>query len=433
MTEQLYYESAYTKEFSAKVLSCVKAENGFWVVLDRTAFFPEQGGQYADGGELTVVSGEHASSESAVSTPAQNEPPAGSENPPEKEYRAGEGQPVLQVRDVQQKGGEICHLVDEPLAVGTAVMGRLDWADRYDKMQQHTGEHIVSGIVHRRFHYNNVGFRLGPEHVTMDYSGEMSMEQLHEVEREANEAVWKNLPVKVMYPTEEELEDITYRSKIEIEGQIRIVEIPGYDVCACCAPHVERTGEIGIIKIVNVQRYKGGVRVYMLCGARALEDYHMRLVTLRETSNLLSVKDEMSFEAAKRLKDEAVDLRVKLGRVKNELVTRVIEDAAKEECPGVCGKGFILFEEGMEKRDMQRAADRMADLKPGFCGIFNGSDKTGYLFTLASRNLDCRSLAAALREKLGAKGGGSAQMIQGSLAAGKKEITALLESEQEEA
>ena len=395
MAEQLYDQSAYLKEFTATVLSCGREGEKWLVTLDRTAFFPEQGGQYADRGTLAAAGQETS----------------------------------VRVTDAQMIRGEVVHVTDGPLEPGTEVRGTLDWADRFDKMQQHTAEHIVSGIVHRRYNYNNVGFRLGEEHVTMDYSGELEFSELLDVEREANEAVWKNLPVLVTYPSEKELESITYRSKIEIEGQIRIVEVPGYDVCACCAPHVERTGEIGLIKIISAQRYKGGTRVYMVCGARALRDYDMRHRTLREVSNLLSVKDEMSFEAANRLKEENIRLAVSLGRTKAELLERKLNEAAGQEDAGTPGEGFILFEEGMDKRDMVKAADRMAGMRSGYCGIFNGSDEEGYVFVICSRDRDCRQLAGRLRLELAAKGGGSAEMIQGSVRAEKEKLKDLLKQD----
>ena len=239
MTEKLFYRDSHLKEFTAEVLSCEKRDGHYEVELDRTAFFPEGGGQYADTGVLDE----------------------------------------MQVCDVQEKDGRIFHImkdrserVSEYFTAGRRVSGRIDWEERFMKMQQHTGEHIVSGLVHARFGYNNVGFHLGSEDCTMDFNGAVTKEELQEIEQEANRAVWKNLPVQVLYPTEEELASMDYRSKIEIEGQIRIVVIPGYDVCACCAPHVNNTGEIGMIKLTGVQRYKGGVRVTMLCGVRALLD-----------------------------------------------------------------------------------------------------------------------------------------------------------------
>ena len=236
-TEKLFYNDSHLSKFTAMVLECEpyeKKEGCYAVELDRTAFFPEGGGQYADTGKLKDA----------------------------------------KVSDVREKNGRILHITDQPFEAGEIVEGEIDWETRFMKMQQHTGEHIVSGIVHARYGFNNVGFHLGTEDCTMDFDGEISKEALQEIELEANRAVWKNLTIEVSYPSKEELEELDYRSKIEIEGQVRIVSVPGYDICACCAPHVERTGEIGMIKLVNMQRYKGGVRVTMLCGSRACELGH---------------------------------------------------------------------------------------------------------------------------------------------------------------
>ena len=238
-TEKLFYNDSHLSKFTAMVLECEpyeKKEGCYAVELDRTAFFPEGGGQYADTGKLKDA----------------------------------------KVSDVREKNGRILHITDQPFEAGEIVEGKIDWETRFMKMQQHTGEHIVSGIVHARYGFNNVGFHLGTEDCTMDFDGEISKEALQEIELEANRAVWKNLTIEVSYPSKEELEELDYRSKIEIEGQVRIVSVPGYDICACCAPHVERTGEIGMIKLVNMQRYKGGVRVTMLCGSRALTDYEKK-------------------------------------------------------------------------------------------------------------------------------------------------------------
>ena len=191
MTERLYYEDSHMAEFDAKVISCEKSGENYEVVLDRTAFFPEEGGQYADSGRLF------------------------------------QGEQEIPVLDVQEKNGILIHYTEKALQEGTEITGEIDYEERFSKMQQHTGEHIVSGIVHRRFGYNNVGFHLGNEEVTMDFDGMLTMEQIREIEREANEAVAANVEIQVLYPTKEELKDIAYRSKMEIEGQVRIVRIPG--------------------------------------------------------------------------------------------------------------------------------------------------------------------------------------------------------------
>ena len=249
-TEKLFYEDSHLKEFTAKVISCKPYKEQYKVVLDRTAFFPEGGGQYADTGMLDDV----------------------------------------RVLDVHEKEGIIYHTTEKALEAGKTVTGKINWEERFEKMQQHTGEHIVSGLVHERFGYNNVGFHLGSDYCTMDFDGTLTKEQLREIELAANQAVWKNIDIVVTYPSKEELANMDYRSKIEIEGQVRIVTVPGYDVCACCAPHVKKTGEIGMLKLVNMVNYKGGERITMLCGVRALKDYEAKDANGKEISALLCAK-----------------------------------------------------------------------------------------------------------------------------------------------
>ena len=249
--------------------------------MDQTAFFPEGGGQYADTGSL------------------------------------GEAH----VLDVQENDGVIFHRSDAPLLVGSRVEGKIDWSLRFMKMQQHTGEHIVSGLTHRRFGYQNVGFHLGSEDCTMDFNGEITKEQLREIEWEANHAVVRDLAVEVTYPDERTLETLAYRSKIEIEGQVRIVTIPGYDVCACCAPHVKTTGEIGQIRLTDVQRYKGGVRITMLCGVRALEDAQKKSDSTREISAMLCVKEDEISEGVSRLKEECAQWKMAYTQLRKEILT----------------------------------------------------------------------------------------------------------------
>ena len=280
MTEKLYYEDSHLKKFTAVVQECLKAGDRYQVVLDRTAFFPEGGGQYADTGMLEEV----------------------------------------HVLDVQEKDGIIYHLTDRALFPGAGVTGRIDWEERFMKMQQHTGEHIVSGLVHARFGYRNVGFHLGTTDCTMDFNGEITKEELLEIEKEANQAVIQNLDVMVSYPSAEELKSLEYRSKIEIEGQVRIVTIPGYDVCACCAPHVNKTGEIGQIKLTNVQRYKGGVRVTMLCGFRALADYNRKLHAVRQISAALCAKEDETTEAVGHLQEECAQWKQRVINLQKEIL-----------------------------------------------------------------------------------------------------------------
>ena len=250
MTTKLYEEDSHLREFSARVLDCRKEGDGWAVILDRTAFFPEGGGQEGDRGELENV----------------------------------------RVLDTRIRDGEILHLTDGPLEPGSTAVGRLDWDLRFRRMQDHSGEHIVSGLVYQKYGYNNVGFHLGDGEVTLDFSGELTGPQLEEIELLANRAVTANLPVQTWYPDEEELAATEYRSKLDLTENVRLVRIPGIDTCACCAPHVKRTGEIGLIKILDFMRHRGGVRVHILCGMDALADYGARYRVTREISALLSAK-----------------------------------------------------------------------------------------------------------------------------------------------
>ena len=280
MTEKLFYLDSHLQRFSAQVEQCVPDGENWQIVLDRTAFFPEGGGQYADTGILGSA----------------------------------------RVLDVQEKDGVIFHRTDAPLSVGDCVEGRIDWDLRFMKMQQHTGEHIVSGLVHKRFGYQNVGFHLGSEDCTMDFNGEITKEEIREIEWEANRAVVRNLEVEVTYPDQKVLQTLVYRSKIEIEGQVRIVTIPEYDVCACCAPHVKQTGEIGKIRLTGVQRYKGGVRVTMLCGFRALEDYRRKAESTGCISSALCVKEEDVAQGVEKLKNDCTEWKQRYAQLKRDML-----------------------------------------------------------------------------------------------------------------
>ena len=371
MTERLYYQDSHMTTFSANVLACQEKDGRYAVVLDRTAFFPEGGGQYADTGTLGDV----------------------------------------HVLDVQEEDGTIYHMTDGWLEPGTAqtVTGVIAWEERFMKMQQHTGEHIVSGLIHEYFGYNNVGFHLGTTDCTMDFNGEITREQLTEIERKANEAVIQNLDVVVTYPSKEELETLEYRSKREIEGQVRIVTIPGYDVCACCAPHVNKTGEVGQIKLTNVQRYKGGVRITMLCGFRALEDYERKLHATRQISAALCAKEDETFEAVERLQEENVAYKQKIGALQRELLTYKARAVSKEEYP-VC-----LFEEEMEGELPRLLMNLVLEEGHRICAVFSGGKDHGYRYVIGSKSQDLRRLVRELNEDFQGRGGGKPEMVQGSL------------------
>lgn len=378
-TEKLFYQDTHIVDFTGTVLECTALENGsFQVLLDRTAFFPEEGGQAADAGTL-------------------------------------DGQEVL---DVQIHKDQIFHMVKKPLAVGSKVTGHVDWDRRFDFMQQHSGEHMISGLVHKHFGYDNVGFHLGLTEVTMDFNGTLSLAQLREIELEANHAVWADLPVEVTFPAPDVLKAMEYRSKLELTENVRIVTIPGIDICACCAPHVERTGQIGLIKITGVQSHRGGVRVNILCGKRALQDFSLRQDSVSDISVQLSAKPERIAEAVAQLKEENAKQRLRANLLQEKLLKlQTAALPAPEEQPDVC-----LFLEDLDPIAVRNTVNELAGRYPGYCALFVGNETDGYRFVIGSSAKDCRELAKGLRETFQAKGGGSAPMIQGSVTASKKAL-----------
>lgn len=389
MTEQLYYQDSYIKDFEAVVLSCIPNGNHFEAVLDRTAFFPEGGGQCADTGVLHIENRE------------------------------------IQVFDVQERNGEIIHFIDEEILPGQTVIGEVEFQERFSKMQQHTGEHIISGIVHRRFGYENVGFHLGKEEVTMDYDGPLTGEELRSVEYEANQVVAENREIKAYFPSTEELEKIPYRSKKELQGKIRIVEIQDCDICACCAPHVQTTGNVGLIKITNAIRYKGGMRLWIACGMRALEDYNQKEASVVQISNMLSAKQQEVTEAVKRLTEEIQQLKEKAAKMQEKLVMGYLE-SEKEALKENPNANLLLFEKELDAVAMRNFVNAGMELTKGVCGVFIGDEKQGFRYVLGSSG-DIREIGKKLNEAFQGKGGGKPPMIQGSLVGEEEKIREFLE------
>ena len=372
-TEKLYYADPFLTDFTATVLDCQPGKNGYLVTLDRTAFYPEGGGQPADHGVL----------DGAV------------------------------VTDVHEKNSVILHNVDRAVEIGKTVTGTIDWGRRFDHMQQHSGEHMISGLLHSHFGLENVGFHLSDREVTLDMNGEVSLEQLRLIEQEANAYVWKNLPVNISWPTAEKLVNLNYRSKLALTENVRIVEIPGVDLCACCAPHVDTTGQIGLIKVVNVQSHRGGVRINILCGNRALADYTEKQDSVWAISSLLSAKQPEVAGAVARAKEDARLQKERANALQAELLN-VQMDAlpSPEEVHHV-----LLFVGELDAIALRNAVNTLTGKYSGYCGIFAGDDTNGYRFIVGSASCNCQELADRMRRELSAKGGGSAPMIQGNVAA----------------
>ncbi len=384
MTKRLFDEDAYQTRFSAQVLACEPQNKGYAVILDQTCFFPEEGGQTADRGI----------------------------------FRAGEQ--TIAVTDVQiDKDQVIRHMVKKPVEVGSAVQGVIEWEKRFSDMQQHTGEHIVSGLIHAAFGYNNVGFHLSANEVTLDLDGMLTADQIAEIERKANQTVYDNIEVIAEYPDAETLAGMEYRSKIELEGSVRIVTIPDVDCCACCAPHVAHTGEIGLIKITHVAKYKSGVRLNMLCGARALADMQMKQEQIEAIGVALSVKQHKTAAAVQKLQDEMARMKLQLNAMGKQLAAGRAQ-SIPEGTAQVC-----LFESELDQAVQRELVNQLTARCTGFCGVFVGTDTAGYRYVIGAADGDARVCNQALKECCEVRGGGSKDMVQSSVKGTEEEIRTL--------
>ncbi len=381
MTEKLYDRDSTCRTFTACVVGCEAAGKRWAILLDQTAFFPEGGGQGADTGTIG---------------PAR-------------------------VLDVQEERGQIRHFTDRPLPASVSFTCILDWEQRFRRMQNHSGEHVISGLIHREYGLENVGFHMGAACMTMDYSGELSREALTRIETLANEAVRDDLPIYAWYPEPTELAGMVYRSKLELTEHVRIVEIPGIDRCACCAPHVAHTGQIGVIKILTEERHRGGIRITALCGMDAVEDYRRRQDSVASLSALLSAKREEIVPAVERVLTERERFRERIGQLSMELVR-----LRAEQTP--CTEGNLcVFDSLLDEVALRELVNLLMERCGGVAAAFSGSDETGYRYIIGSRHADLRSCARDINAGIGGRGGGSSSMIQGRAEKAEAEIRQYLE------
>ncbi len=374
-TLKLYYENCHRREFVSTVTDCRETEEGFWVTLNATAFYPEGGGQDCDTGTLGTAR-------------------------------------VLAVREEE---GTVLHLCDSPLAVGTLAEGRVDWEKRFDLMQQHTGEHIVSGIIHKLFGSHNVGFHMGSDVVTIDFDTPIPQDILPEIERQANQAVFLNLPVQCYYPSQEALPQVQYRTKKALPWPVRIVEIPGFDTCACCGVHVAYTGEIGYIKILSCIKFHEGVRMEMVCGGRAVALMGKIFEQNRLVSQAFSAKLLETGNAAQRMNEALAEEKFRAGSLERRLFDAVARSFRD--------KGDVVyFGEALDSATVRQLADKIADACGGTAAVFSGKDAEGYSFALVNKTGDVKTLGQSLNEALSGRGGGKPGFFQGSVKATRKEI-----------
>ena len=374
-TEKLYDLDSHRRSFTAEVLSCTPCKGGWEVLLNQTAFYPEGGGQPCDHGTLG-------------------------------------GTTVTQVQECE---GAILHTCSSPLAQGSQVTGKIDWDRRFDLMQQHSGEHIVSGLIHAAYGFENVGFHMGQDRITIDFNGELNDSQLHDIEAAANDVVWRNLPVRVSYPDAKTLLQLPYRSKKALTGAVRIVEYPGVDLCACCGTHVAQTGEIGLILLLNCVKFRGGVRIDMFCGKRAVAYTRAVLSENHRISNLLSAKPLQTAASVQRMQDELAQAKYRVVELEDRLFAQISDS--------LLGTGdVLLFEPGLAPDGIRRFAVAAADASHGRAAVFSGSDEQGYKYALCWPDGDLRQLCRDLNASLNGRGGGKAGFMQGSVQATRDEI-----------
>ena len=375
LTKKLYYEDPHMQTFSARVLSCREAQGGYEVILDATAFYPEGGGQACDLGLLADAA----------------------------------------VLDVQERDEQVVHLCDRPLTEGSMIEGRLDWNRRFDLMQQHSGEHIVSGIVHAMFGYHNVGFHVGKDMMEIDFDGPISQEELQIIENRANEAVWANSPIRCYYPSQEELPNTFYRTKKALPWPVRIVNIPDVDSCACCGVHVKTTGEIGLIKLVSCVKFHQGVRIELCCGGRALRLMQRVFEQNRLVSQAFSAKLLETGEAAKKMNEALSAGKYRATAFRNRLFAAI--------AAGYTGRDNVVhFEEALDGSEVRELATAIAGTCGGVAAVFSGSDTEGYSYCLATRAGDLRQCNQQMNAALNGRGGGKPNFQQGSVRATQAQI-----------
>lgn len=375
-TLKLYYNDAFMRAFDAKVLSCEPLKKGFAVVLDQTAFYPEGGGQPCDFGTLNDA----------------------------------------KVRDVQEKDGVIVHTCDKELTVGETVHGEIEWARRFDHMQQHSGEHIVSGMLCSTYHCDNTGFHMGADSVIIDYNADIPWEGVLKIEARANRYIWENHAFEVLWPNAEELKALPYRSKKELTGAVRITTFPGADMCACCGTHVTLSGQVGLVKFIGWQKFRDGVRLELLCGERAVKYLTQNWEQNRAIGQALSVKPEKTFAAVERLQNELLAVKAKADKLEEDSFAQI---AASYKNAG----DVLLVREEMTSDAVRRLCDAVSAQCGGRCAVFAGVDGA-YKYAIIHAGQDIRDMVKAMNAALNGRGGGRDGFAQGSVAATADEIRA---------
>ncbi len=374
--DRLYYVNPYLKEATTTVLSCEQTKDGWLIETEDAVFYPTGGGQPCDLGTMNDAN----------------------------------------VLDVFEKDGQIYHLCDQALCVGAEVACKIDWQRRFMLMQQHSGEHMLSGIIYARFGYHNVGFHMGSDTITIDFSGEISYEQLMELESAVNQVIYQNIESNIFYPDAQTLATLSYRSKKELSGTVRLVQFQDIDLCACCGLHVRRSGEVGLVKLISTTKFHDGSRIEMLCGERALAYLNAIHEQNREISALLSAKPFATAAAARRVSEELKNAQYRCTCLENELFAKIAQEhSAKGD--------VLLFEKALSPDAVRRLCDAVLRTCGGICAVF-AEKEGGYSYALGTLEGDLRETVRTLNAELNGRGGGKPTFAQGSVAATKSEIEA---------
>lgn len=379
---ELFYREPYTKEFKAKVIDCQEDTSGYKIVLDDTAFYPEGGGQPSDLGHIDQAL----------------------------------------ISKVKREGGQIVHYSDKPFEIGQDVIGKINWTWRFSNMQNHTVEHIFSGLIHKKLGFDNIGFHMDEKDITVDFSGEVPQEVLLEVERLVNQAILSNIDVNISFPSTQELEQLDYRSKKELSGRVRIVSIAGCDQCACCGTHVAKSGEIGLFKILEATKHRGGTRVRFVAGERALNDYADKLTQVKQISVLLSAKPEEVSQYVRKLLDEAQNLKEKLNQRTNQYFETVLDKLPKQD------SRLMIYEPHISTYELKNFATLAHQRFPdSFVLIVTDNSETAFHYVLTSNSPKLKDVSQLLNKQLNGRGGGKAEAVQGSYNSSLEKIRAIFE------
>lgn len=441
---KLYEKDSYLTENETRVTSCTEVEGEYYITLRESIFFPEEGGQNADTGSIYIMPGLLETADDQYNAIRLLDG---------KLYKALDKniKEILDNKGIAEAIGEdereiVVYKVGAAIEAGSAVKCELDYAFRYDRMQNHSGEHILTGVIHNNYGFDNVGFHLSDDnYVTLDINGLLTYDQVMAMEKEANRIIYANMPITDTYPDGEELQELNYRSKIEIDGQVRLITIADeketVDICACCAPHVKRTGEVGIIKVISVINWKGGVRISMLAGRRALEFINSEHEIIKGLTGILTTSSDNIQELVKAHIDEIGMLKGKLATALEENIIAQInselpvgvqdigvigEKTISDKGPVVEGNYIKFVSPDFPANSMKNIYNYMLSLYKGYVAVMSGDDENGYRYFGGSALKDSRELAAALRGRFDAKGGGKADMVQGQIKASSKEIEAVI-------